>query len=86
MVDVCDAPVISGVCDVAGDAAGALVSAPFDWLAQGMGHAAGWVFEAVWKVSPDSPGGWPGVRHSAACGHGRAGHAICCALRRVDGS
>ena len=34
MVDVCDVPVISPVCDVAGDAAGALVSAPFDWLAQ----------------------------------------------------
>ena len=29
---------------------GATVSAPFDWLAQGMGHAAGWMFEAVWKV------------------------------------
>ena len=50
MVDVCDVPAISSVCDVAGDAAGALVSAPFDWLAQGMGHAAGWMFEAVWKV------------------------------------
>lgn len=50
MVDVCDVSVISSVCDVAGDAAGALVSAPFDWLAQGMGHAAGWMFEAVWKV------------------------------------
>ena len=50
MVDVCDVPVISGVCDVAGDAAGTLVSAPFDWLAQGMGQAAGWMFEAVWKV------------------------------------
>src|SRR3954447_3197756 len=50
MVDVCSVPVISSVCDVAGDAAGALVSAPFDWLPQGMGHAAGWMFEAVWKV------------------------------------
>jgi len=50
MVDVCGVPVISTVCDVAGDAAGALVSAPFDWLAQGMGHAAAWMFEAVWKV------------------------------------
>ena len=50
MVDVCDVPAISSVCDVAADAAGALVSAPFDWLAQGMGHAAGWMFEAVWKV------------------------------------
>ena len=26
------------------------MAAPFDWLAQGMGHAAGWMFEAVWKV------------------------------------
>lgn len=50
MVDVCDVPAVSSVCDVAGDAAGALVSAPFDWLAQGMGHAAGWMFDAVWKV------------------------------------
>ena len=50
MVDVCDVPVISGVCDAAGDAAGALVAAPFDWLAQGMGHAAGWMFEAVWTA------------------------------------
>ncbi len=50
MVDVCGVPVISSVCDVAGDAAGSLVAAPFDWLAQGMGHAAGWMFEAVWTV------------------------------------
>ncbi|MFT4264100.1 MAG: type IV secretion system protein [Nocardioides sp.] len=50
MADVCDVPVISSVCDTAGNAAGALVSAPFDWLAQGMGNAAGWLFEAVWKV------------------------------------
>lgn len=47
---VCDIPVISTVCDVAGDAAGALISAPFDWLAQAMGSAAGWLFEAVWTV------------------------------------
>lgn len=47
---VCDVPVISTVCDVAGDAAGALISAPFDWLAQAMGAAAGWLFEAVWNV------------------------------------
>ena len=30
MTDVCDVPVISSVCDVAGDAAGSLVAAPFD--------------------------------------------------------
>jgi type IV secretion system protein TrbL len=50
MVDVCDIPVISGVCDVAGEAAGSLVSAPFDYLAQAMGNAAGWMFESVWTV------------------------------------
>lgn len=50
MVDVCGVPVISTVCDVAGDAAGALVSAPFDWLAQAMGGAAAWMFESMWKV------------------------------------
>lgn len=47
---VCDVPIISNVCDIAGDAAGALISAPFDWLAQAMGGAAGWLFEAVWNV------------------------------------
>jgi type IV secretion system protein TrbL len=50
MVDVCDIPGISGVCDVAGEAAGSLVSAPFDYLAQAMGNAAGWMFESVWTV------------------------------------
>lgn len=47
---VCDVPIISTVCDVAGEAAATLVSAPFDWLAQAMGAAAGWLFEAVWSV------------------------------------
>lgn len=47
---ICDVPVISSVCDVAGEAAASLVSAPFDWLAQAMGGAAGWLFEAVWTV------------------------------------
>ena len=46
---VCDVPVISAVCDTAGEAAASLVAAPFDWLAQAMG-AAGWLFEAVWAV------------------------------------
>ncbi|GEP40103.1 hypothetical protein NPS01_37660 [Nocardioides psychrotolerans] len=50
MVDVCDVPVISPVCDRAGDAAASLVTAPFDWLAQAMGGAAGWIFESVWTV------------------------------------
>ena len=47
---VCDIPVISSVCDVAGEAAATLISAPFDWLASAMGEAAGWLFEAVWTV------------------------------------
>ncbi|NHN54373.1 conjugal transfer protein TrbL [Calidifontibacter sp. DB0510] len=47
---VCDIPVISAVCDTAGEAAASLVAAPFDWLAQAMGAAAGWLFEAVWAV------------------------------------
>ena len=47
---ICDVPVISAVCDTAGEAAASLISAPFDWLAQAMGSAAGWLFEAVWTV------------------------------------
>jgi type IV secretion system protein TrbL len=50
MVDVCDVPVISGVCDAAGDVAGSLVTAPFDWLAEAMGNAAAWMFESVWTI------------------------------------
>lgn len=47
---VCDVPVISNVCDAVGEGAATLVAAPFDWLAQAMGAAAGWLFEAVWSV------------------------------------
>lgn len=47
---VCDVPVISSVCDAVGEGAASLVAAPFDWLAQAMGGAAGWLFEAVWSV------------------------------------
>lgn len=50
MVGVCDVPVISSVCDEAGDAAASLVTAPFDWLASAMGGAAQWMFESVWAV------------------------------------
>ncbi|MDK9625649.1 conjugal transfer protein TrbL [Propionibacterium freudenreichii] len=46
----CDVPVISSVCDAVGEGAASLVAAPFDWLAQAMGAAAGWLFEAVWSV------------------------------------
>lgn len=47
---VCDIPLVSAICDTAGEAAASLVSAPFDWLAGAMGAAAGWLFEAVWTV------------------------------------
>ncbi|WP_121972306.1 conjugal transfer protein TrbL, partial [Propionibacterium freudenreichii] len=47
---VCDVPVISSVCDAVGEGAASLVAAPFDWLAQAMGAAAGWLFDAVWSV------------------------------------
>jgi len=49
-VGVCDVPVISTVCETAGEAAASLVSAPFDWLASAIGGAAAWMFEGVWTV------------------------------------
>ncbi len=48
MVDVCDVPVISGVCDAAGDAAASLVTAPFDWVAQALGGAAAGLVGWMW--------------------------------------
>src|SRR5699024_9364824 len=54
VMGVCDIPVISTVCDTAGEAAASLISAPFDWLASAMGEAAGWLFEAVWTVFDSS--------------------------------
>jgi len=47
---VCDVPVLRTVCNEAGDAAGTVVTAPFDWLAQSLGGAAQWMFESVWQV------------------------------------
>ena len=47
---LCDIPVISAVCDTAGEAAASLISAPFDWLAQAVGGAAGWLLETMWAV------------------------------------
>ena len=52
---VCDVPVISSVCDAVGEGAASLVATPFDWLAQAMGAAAGWLFEAVWSVFDTTP-------------------------------
>lgn len=47
---VCSVPVISTVCHVAGKAAATVVSAPFDWIAQGVGNAAKWMFKGVWQL------------------------------------
>ncbi len=47
---VCDVPVISTVCHVAGKAAGTVVSAPFNWIAEGVGNAAEWMFKGVWQL------------------------------------
>lgn len=49
-MSVCDVPVISSVCETAGEAAATLVSAPFDWLASTMGQAAGWLIEVMWTA------------------------------------
>lgn len=49
-MDICDIPVISGVCQTAGEAATNLVVAPFEWLAHSMGAAASWLVESVWTV------------------------------------
>lgn len=49
-MSVCDVPVISSVCDAVGEGTASLVAAPFDWLAQAMGQAASWLFQAVWAV------------------------------------
>src|SRR5699024_6835808 len=50
VMGVCDIPVISTVCDTAGEAAASLISAPFDWLAEALGGAAGWLIETMWSV------------------------------------
>lgn len=47
---VCDVPVISTVCHAAGSAAGTIISAPFDWIAEGFGNAAEWMFTGVWQL------------------------------------
>lgn len=49
-MSVCDIPVISAVCETAGEAAASLVSAPFDWLASTMAESAGWLLEGMWSV------------------------------------
>jgi type IV secretion system protein TrbL len=49
-VGVCDIPVVSTVCHAAGKAASSVISAPFDWIAEGVGNAAEWMFKGVWQL------------------------------------
>lgn len=49
-MSICDVPVLSSVCQAAGEGAATLVSAPFDFLAAGTGAAAQWLFETMWTV------------------------------------
>jgi len=46
-MSVCDVPAIQAVCAI-GQGVAAVVTAPFDWLAQAMGGAAAWLFQGVW--------------------------------------
>ena len=47
---VCDVPVLRPVCNAAGEAAGAVIIAPFEWLANAMAGTAEFMFTAVWKA------------------------------------
>jgi len=47
---ICDVPGIHFVCEKVGEGAAYLVSAPFDWVAQGLGWLAGWMFEQLWNI------------------------------------
>lgn len=49
-MSVCDIPVISNVCDVAGDTVASVVIAPFEWMAEAMGNTARWLFEGIWEL------------------------------------
>jgi DNA processing protein len=49
-MSVCDVPVLTDVCRVSGEAAGALLLAPFQLFAQGVGDASRLVFEIAWTV------------------------------------
>lgn len=49
-MSVCDIPVVSTVCHAASKAASSVISAPFDWLAEGVGNAAEWMFKGVWQL------------------------------------
>lgn len=45
---ICDIPVIAPLCDAVGDTTASLVTAPFDFLGQGMADLSRFVFEGAW--------------------------------------
>jgi type IV secretion system protein TrbL len=49
-VSVCDVPVIASVCQNVGEGAASLITAPFEWIADGLGSLAAYLFESVWQV------------------------------------
>ena len=49
-MSVCDWPIVSNVCDVAGEAAATVAAFPFELIASAMGGAAEWLFGAVWDA------------------------------------
>lgn len=49
-MSVCEVPVVSSVCEAASKAVSSVVSAPFEWLAEGVGDAAAWMFKGVWQI------------------------------------
>lgn len=49
-MSVCDLPVVSSVCATVGEGAANLVTAPFEWLADGLASLAGFLFESVWTL------------------------------------
>lgn len=49
-MSVCDWPIVSTVCDVAGEAAATVAAFPFELIASAMGGAAEWLFGAVWDA------------------------------------
>src|SRR5690625_1382291 len=50
MAGICDIPIISNVCETAGDTIASVVIAPFEWLADSLGEAAKWMFEGIWEL------------------------------------
>lgn len=49
-MSVCDLPGVASVCNAIGEGAADAATVPFEWLADGLGSLAGWLFENVWTL------------------------------------